>query len=83
MEEWFDGLDGPPALFAGRVLPFDQEAAMSWAQLLSDGTAIGKSRNAIDMITAATAIANNCVIVTDNEKDFQGLKILNPMCPTG
>jgi toxin FitB len=81
LEEWFAGPDGPPALFAGRVLPFDQKAGIIWAQLLSDGTAAGKPRTALDMIIAATAVANNCVIVTDNAKDFQGLKILNPMQP--
>jgi toxin FitB len=31
------------------------------------------------MIVAATAEANHCIIVTDNEKDFAGLKLLNPV----
>jgi len=30
------------------------------------------------MIIAAVAEANDCVLVTDNEKDFIGLKIVNP-----
>jgi hypothetical protein len=31
------------------------------------------------MIIAAVAGANECVVVTDNEKDFVGLKVVNPM----
>jgi len=32
-----------------------------------------------DMIIAAAAEANSCVVVTDNEKDFAGLKFVNPL----
>jgi len=31
------------------------------------------------MIIAAVAGANECLIVTDNEKDFAGLQTVNPM----
>jgi predicted nucleic acid-binding protein len=31
------------------------------------------------MILAAIAEANDCIVVTDNEKDFAGLKFINPM----
>jgi hypothetical protein len=31
------------------------------------------------MIIAAIAEANECAVVTDNEKDFAGLKIVNPL----
>jgi hypothetical protein len=31
------------------------------------------------MIIAAVAGANGCVVVTDNEKDFAGLQIVNPV----
>jgi predicted nucleic acid-binding protein len=50
---WFTGPYGPPAVFAGRILPFDERAAV--------------------------AEVNDCVIVTDNERDFAGLEILNPL----
>jgi predicted nucleic acid-binding protein len=79
LEEWFSSIDGPPALFAGRILPFDEKAGLIWAQLMSDGSSAGKPRSALDTIIAATAVANDCVIVTDNEKDFAGLNILNPL----
>ena len=38
----------------------------------------GKSRSDLDMIVAAIAEVNECVIVTDNEKHFAGLEVLNP-----
>jgi len=79
LEAWFAGPDGPQALFAGRVLPFDEKAGLIWARLMADGTAKGRPRNALDMIIAAVAEANGCLVVTDNEKDFIGLKFVNPL----
>ena len=79
LEAWFAGSDGPQALFAGRVLPFDERAALIWARLMADGTAKGRPRSGLDMIIASIAEANDCVIVTDNEKDFVGLKYVNPL----
>jgi predicted nucleic acid-binding protein len=79
LESWFTGAEGPQALFAGRVLPFDERAALIWARLMAEGTATGRPRSALDMIIAAVAEANDCVVVTDNEKDFAGLKIVNPL----
>jgi predicted nucleic acid-binding protein len=79
LDTWFNGPEGPQALFAGRVLPFDEKAALVWARLMADGTAKGRPRSALDMIVAAVAEANGCVVVTDNEKDFAGLKFVNPL----
>jgi toxin FitB len=79
LEAWFAGPEGPRALFAGRVLPFDEKAALIWARLMADGTVKGRPRSALDMIIAAVAEANGCVVVTDNERDFAGLKFVNPL----
>ena len=79
LEDWFDGPEGPQSLFAGRVLPFDTKAALVWARLMAEGTANGRPRSALDMIVAAVAEAYDCVIVTDNEKDFADLEFLNPL----
>ena len=79
LSSWFTGPEGPQALFAGRVLPFDEAAALIWAQLMAAGTAMGRSRSALDMIIAAIAEANDCVVVTDNERDFAGVEIINPL----
>lgn len=79
LEAWFAGPEGPQALFAGRVLAFDEKAGLIWARLMADGKAKGRPRSALDAIIAATAEANDCVIVTDNEKDFPGIRVLNPL----
>ena len=79
LERWFSGPEGLQALFSGRVLPFDEKAGLVWARLMADGTAAGQARSPLDMIVAAVAEANDCILVTDNEKDFIGLKIVNPL----
>lgn len=79
LDEWFHGAEGPQALFRGRVLPFDERAALVWARLMSEGTAAGKPRSAFDMVVASIAEAHDCVVVTDNERHFAGVKILNPL----
>ena len=79
LEAWFSGPEGPQALFAGRILPFDEKAALIWAKLMADGKTRGRPRNALDAIIAAVAEANDCVVVTDNVKDFAGVRVLNPM----
>ena len=79
LERWFSGPEGPQALFAGRVLPFDEKSALIWARLMAEGTVRGRPRSALDMIIAAVAEANGCLIVTDNESDFEGLAIVNPL----
>jgi len=79
LERWFSGPDGPQTLFAGRVLPFDEKASLVWARLMADGTAKGRPRSPLDMIIAAIAEANDCVVVTENESHFAGLKVFNPM----
>jgi hypothetical protein len=79
LEAWFSGPEGPQSLFAGRVLPFDEAAALVWARMMADGTAKGRPRSGLDTIIAAVAEANDCVVVTDNDKDFEGIEIINPM----
>lgn len=79
LQAWFAGPEGPQALFAGRVLPFDEKAGLVWAKLMADGKARGRPRSALDTIIAAVADANECVVVTDNERDFEGVEIINPL----
>jgi toxin FitB len=79
LEAWFAGPDGPQTLFSGRVLPFEERAALAWARLMSEGRTAGKPRSDLDMIVAAIAEVNDCVLVTDNEKHFPGLTVFNPM----
>ena len=79
LEAWFAGPEGPQSLFKGRILPFDEKAGLVWARLMSEGRAAGKPRRDLDMIVAAVAETNECVIVTDNERHFSGLDVLNPL----
>ncbi len=82
LEHWFSGPEGPQALFANRVLPFDEKAGLIWARLMAEGTSSGRVRSALDMIIAAVAEANDCVVVTDNVKHFAALKLVNPLRAT-
>ncbi|MFS8111961.1 PIN domain-containing protein [Rhizobium jaguaris] len=79
LETWYLGAQGPLAYFTGRILPFDESAALMWAQLMADGRMAGRQRDPMDMLIASVAIANECVIVTHNEADFWGLDIINPI----
>ena len=79
LDAWFAGPEGPPALFAGRVLAFDEAAGLIWARLMAEGTAAGRPRSALDTIIAATAAANDFIVVTGNEKDFAGVEVFNPL----
>jgi len=79
LEAWFYGADGPRQILAGRILPFDQFAATHWARIMAEG-ATGRPRSATDMIVAATAAANDCVVVTLNERHFRGaVPLINPL----
>lgn len=79
LDTWFSGPEGPQVLFAGRVLPFDEAAGLVWARLMAAGKAGGRPRSALDTIVAAVAEANGCIVVTNNEKDFPGVKCINPL----
>jgi predicted nucleic acid-binding protein len=81
LDGWFSGPEGPSSLFAGRVLSFDDKAGLAWARLMAEGTAKGRPRSALDTIIAAVAEANDCIVVTDNEKDFPDVEIFNPLRP--
>jgi toxin FitB len=79
LEAWFTGPEGPSALFAGRVLAFDEKAGFVWARLMAEGAAVGRPRSGLDMIIAAVAQAHDCVVVTDNQRDFAGIEIIDPL----
>ena len=76
---WFSGPEGPQALFAGRILSFDEKASLAWAEIMAEGKASGRPRSGLDTIIAAIAATNDCVVVTDNERDFAGIEIVNPI----
>lgn len=79
LEEWFNGPEGPQALFRGRILSFDENAALLWGHLMATGNNAGRPRSGLDMVIAAIAQSNNCILVTDNERHFPGIDLLNPL----
>ena len=79
LEAWFQGPEGPQTLFKDRILPFDEHAALIWGDLMAAGTAAGHPRSAIDMVAAAIAQSNKCILVTDNEKHSPFAEVLNPL----
>ena len=78
LEAWFAGREGPPALFAGRV-PVRSESGRRLGRLMAEGKGKGRPRSALDTIIAATAEANGCVTVTDNEKTSPDVEVVNPL----
>lgn len=79
LDTWFSGPEGPQALFGDRILPFDDKAALVWGKLMAEGKVAGRPRSGLDMIIAAVAAANDCVVATDNERDFERIGIINPL----
>lgn len=79
LDAWFNGPTGPQTLFAGRILSFDWSAGLAWARLMADGRARGRPRSALDTIIAAIADVNGCTVVTDNERHFEGVEVVNPL----
>lgn len=81
LARWAKGMFATPGPFAGRILPFDREAAEIWAALMAEGQRSGRARSPVDTIIAATALAGDCVVVTDNTRDFPGVPVINPLRP--
>jgi predicted nucleic acid-binding protein len=46
---------------------------------MAEGKSRGHPRSALDSIIAAIAVANGCVLVTDNERNFVDVETINPM----
>jgi predicted nucleic acid-binding protein len=81
---WFIGPNGPQHLFRNRILAFDLAAGMEWARMMAEGSLAGRPRGGIDMIIAATAVAHGCVVVTGNERHFEGVvEFINPLRAAG
>ncbi len=59
------------------VVDFDKPAAELTARIRRDLRAGGKGYSTSDIMIAATAIANNLILVSNNSKDFESIKNLN------
>ncbi len=58
--------------FGGRVLPFDSEAAQSYATLAADRRRVGRPAGAFDIQVAAIALTHGATVATRNTVDFEG-----------
>lgn len=72
-------LDKVINFYEGRILDFDINAAMIWAEYMSNGTKSGKNRPYTDTMIGSIGKANNCTIITNNERDFLDFEVFNPM----
>lgn len=70
--------------FAGQILAFDLTAASVYADLVAQRERSGRPINMADAQIAAICLAHQAVLVTRNQKDFEGLglAIVNPWTAT-
>ncbi|HEY3948409.1 type II toxin-antitoxin system VapC family toxin [Phenylobacterium sp.] len=67
-------------LSAVQILPFEEPADRAYAKLRAELEAAGAPIAGNDMLIAAHALSADCVLVTDNEREFRrvaGLKVEN------
>jgi len=67
--------------FAGRCLPFDEDAARHYARIVSARTRVGRPISVEDAQIAAIALAHRMPLATRNTTDFvgiDGLEVVNP-----
>ena len=66
--------------FSGRILPVNEQVAMTWGQIQGKAELRGKSMPAIDGLIAATALVFDMIVVTRNTSDMEesGVVLLDP-----
>ena len=67
-------------VFYGRILPFVEETAVAWGEIVGESLRTGKARPIVDAQIAATALMNGMTLVSRNAKDFSGtgVQLFNP-----
>ncbi|TAJ48940.1 MAG: type II toxin-antitoxin system VapC family toxin [Herbiconiux sp.] len=68
------------AMFDERVLPFDSDAALEYADILATRKRIGRPMKTLDAQIAAIARSTDSVVATRNVRDFEqvGVPIVDP-----
>lgn len=66
--------------YSSRILPFDRDAALVYADVGTSLLRQGRSSGFTDLIILATAMTNNLILVTRNHRHFDvpGLDVFNP-----
>ncbi|HYY88056.1 MAG TPA: type II toxin-antitoxin system VapC family toxin [Chloroflexota bacterium] len=69
--------------FTERVLPFDAEAAVAYATIVSDRDRAGRPIDGFDAQIASICRAHRAALATRNAKDFQdtGIDVIDPWQP--
>lgn len=65
-----------PHRFKNRILGLDIATMILWGNLVAELEQNGRPLPAMDSLIAATAVQNSLTLVTCNEKDFAGTKVL-------
>jgi predicted nucleic acid-binding protein len=66
--------------FAGRILPFDQDAARVFATIKATRSAVGRPISQFDAMIAAIARTHHATVATRNTADFElcGVRLVDP-----
>lgn len=66
--------------FSGRVIPFDEGAALEYGVIAASREKAGFNTDAVDLMIVAIAKYHNASVATRNIKDFKGcdVAIINP-----
>lgn len=76
------GLDRLLALFQGRVLAFDRDAARLYADMADQSRSVGRPLPLADGYLAATAASHGFAVATRNVVHFRdtGVELIDPWC---
>ena len=71
-------------VFAGRIVPVDDDVLDRWGQIAGAAEARGRPLPGIDVLFAATALHHNLTLVTRNTRDMQptGVMLFDPWTMT-
>lgn len=64
--------------FNDRVLPVDDRVMKTWGTYCADLQSRNIRPSAFDSLIAATALHHELTLVTRNESDFPGIRLVNP-----
>ncbi len=76
LEAWFDSMT---ASFAGKIVPFDEDACRTWGAFYAKHQQKGRLLSSFDSLIVATAIAHGHTLATRNAADFPSdVPVVNP-----